>query len=417
MKKFFIFIIIIFSLQYHNFILGNNTGIFFTNWVLLTGNANFEPREFMSSVTFSSKIWVIGGADYSGQFNDIWFSSNGIDWYAATRNAEFGKRGLFGTLYFDDKIWVMGGSGKDTYPYQYNDVWYSSNGVDWYAATLNAEWSPREGFCSLVFDDKLWIISGYQYSLSRPDNDVWYSSNGVDWYAATLNAAFPARRGGSSVVFKDKMWIIAGAGNSGYLSDVWYSSNGIDWYAATLNAAFGNIASHTSFVFKDRMWVIGGMKIGPQYQKKVWWSENGFDWQEVNEPSFSGRARHTSVVFNNSMFVIGGKDASGLLNDVWSSTFIPVSYIYNSLDIFVNESRIIYDSSGSFTWANNWGNYIVPDVTLMTGPTEAYEAIVTFDTNNIIVTVVDKDGFPVDCSDISAIVNIRVYRHRSGFTW
>jgi len=94
-----------------------------------------------------------------------------------------------------------------------------------------------------------------------------------------------------------------------------------------------------------------------------------------------------------------------------------VFYIYNSLDLFINESRTINTLSGSYTWTNNWGNQIVPDVTLESGPIDAYEAIVKFDTNNIIVTVVDKYGIPVSCTFTPAVVNIRAYRNKSGFIW
>ena len=40
---------------------------------------------------------------------------------------------------FDGKIWVLGGSAKS---YK-NDVWYSTDGINWSEATKNAAWSVR----------------------------------------------------------------------------------------------------------------------------------------------------------------------------------------------------------------------------------------------------------------------------------
>jgi len=46
-------------------------------------------------------------------------------------------------FFFDNKIWVMGG-WSDDYERYYNDVWYSSDGVNWIRATASAGWLERE---------------------------------------------------------------------------------------------------------------------------------------------------------------------------------------------------------------------------------------------------------------------------------
>jgi len=66
---------------------------------------------------------------------------------------------------FDDKLWVLGGGA--------NDVWYSSDGVNWNCATDSAGWSSRESQTSVEFDNKLWVLGGYLYD-SQYGSDVWY---------------------------------------------------------------------------------------------------------------------------------------------------------------------------------------------------------------------------------------------------
>ncbi|WP_273568783.1 hypothetical protein [Maribacter halichondriae] len=111
------------------------------------------------------------------------------------------------SLVYKDKLWIIGSSGSN----DDNQVWSSENGKDWTLSTQNTMFSPRTGFTFTVFDNKLWVIGGYEeedvdddpmgktdrqlknYSKSSPDykNDVWYSTDGSNWVAATLSAEFP----------------------------------------------------------------------------------------------------------------------------------------------------------------------------------------------------------------------------------
>ena len=61
----------------------------------------------------------------------------------------------------------MGGNDGSN---RFNDVWYSSNGASWTQATSSAGWTGREGPTSVVFDNKMWVMGGYDGSYR---NDVW----------------------------------------------------------------------------------------------------------------------------------------------------------------------------------------------------------------------------------------------------
>jgi uncharacterized membrane protein len=75
-------------------------------------------------------------------------------------------------------MWVIGGR-DDSLNYK-NDIWYSTDGVNWIQATASAGWSPRYLHTSVVYDGKMWIIGGFDSSYGHKNN-VWYSTNGVDW--------------------------------------------------------------------------------------------------------------------------------------------------------------------------------------------------------------------------------------------
>jgi hypothetical protein len=168
-----------------------------------------------------------------------------MTWTQATANAGWSARSNHTSVVFDNKMWVIGGwDGSNR-----NDVWYSLNGINWTRATANAQWSARVGHTSVVFDNKIWVCGGFPYS-----NDVWYSSDGINWTQATANAGWSARTGHTSVVFNNKMWVIGGHYYSNYLNDVWYSTGlsaieegtTISASRITLNAEPNPFKTHTT---------------------------------------------------------------------------------------------------------------------------------------------------------------------------
>ena len=116
-------------------------------------------------------------------------------------------------------MWVIGGYSGSTY---LNDVWSSTDGVNWNEATANAAFSGRAGLTSFVFNNAMWVIGGDANGSFL--NDAWFSTDGVHWTEANASASFAGRDIHSSVVFNNAMWVIAGYdGNTNRLNDVWYS--------------------------------------------------------------------------------------------------------------------------------------------------------------------------------------------------
>jgi hypothetical protein len=269
---------------------------------------------FATSVVFDNKMWVMGGnRNPPFQYlNDVWYSTDGVNWTQATANAGWSARDGHTLVVFHDTMWMMGGYDASG---QKNDVWYSTNGVNWTQATANAGWSVRDGHTSVVFDNKMWVIGGISAGGYR--NDVWYSSDGVSWTQATANAGWSARFAHTSVVSDNKMWVMGGYNSGGYKNDVWYSSDGVNWTQATANAGWSARWFPTSAVFDNKIWVIGGY-----FTNDIWYSTDGVNWtQATASAGWSARQTHTSVVYDNKMWVMGGADIMrNYKNDVWYSS-------------------------------------------------------------------------------------------------
>jgi len=246
----------------------------------------------------------------------------GQQWTQATASAGWSVRSAHTSVVFDNKMWVIGGyqsgvGGK-------NDVWYSSDGVTWTQATASAGWSARMDHTSVVYDGKMWVIGGHLTVGYK--NDVWYSSDGVTWTQATAAAGWSDRAGHSSVVFDNKMWVMGGFRSAEELySDVWYSSDGVTWTQATAAAGWGDRRGFTLVVFNNKMWVIGGDSYAATAKNDVWYSSDGVTWTQATAAAgWGARTGHSSVVYNNKMWVIGGREniteINDYCNDVWYSS-------------------------------------------------------------------------------------------------
>ena len=214
--------------------------------------------------------------------NDVWNSTDGIAWQQATANAPWGQRNLHVTMVHDGKIWVMGGQTvpqfvPDVPEAFYNDVWNSTDGVNWTQVTAHAPWSPRgmiQG--SVEFNGRVWLLGGGTYDTpAHPTrlfyNEVWSSADGVQWRKDAI-APWAPRQYHSVAVFDNKMWVMAGGNRStpGYnRNDVWYSSDGVDWTELP-NTPWPTRHAGTAFVHDGHLWMVAGSHPGSTPINDVW---------------------------------------------------------------------------------------------------------------------------------------------------
>jgi len=184
-----------------------------TNWTQAVSSAPWSSRRNHTAVVYDEKIWILGGYGNKKNLNDVWYSSNGIDWTQATSSAPWSKRSSHSSVVFNNQMWLVGGWsgwGKNN-----NDVWYSTDGINWKESS--ASWEPRWGHTSTVHDNKIWVMGGNIYGENNGEkrntgdnNDVWYSTDGIDWKEFKEDIQWESRRGLRSLTFEDTLWIIGG---------------------------------------------------------------------------------------------------------------------------------------------------------------------------------------------------------------
>ncbi len=253
-------------------------------------------------------------------------------WELVTEHASFAPRDGAGPLVFQNKMWLIGGWNPDDTSVA-NSVWSSSDGRNWQLVVAHTPWSGahRAGF--VVYDDKMWIIN------SSEETGVWWSADGITWTRVLENAPWGQRYKPYVLVYDNKIWLMGGLniydGNSVPYNDVWNSTDGVHWRKVIDHAAWApRGAIHGTVVFQGKMWILGGGVYPPlpandrrqeiSYHD-VWNSTNGIDWHLVTSAApWLPRLHHNVTVYADKIWVMAGHDYgifnTGLKNDVWISS-------------------------------------------------------------------------------------------------
>lgn len=225
--------------------------------------------------------WKDGRLDTRGASNEIWSSYDGINWsYIAT--APFSARVGSQLIKFNGNLWILGGAedyfAEDEDSFK-NDVWTSSDGVNWENVLENAPWSTRAFLNTAVLGDTLFVVGGGRYGNGKQSNlfsaeaDVWSTKDGKKWVNETKNAGWMPRIWSSLVAYRGALWFMGGWSN------------------------------YPSLNHND-----------------VWWSRDGKNWLRLNDAPWSERHAISTMVFKNQVFLAGGNNNDLLKNDVWNLT-------------------------------------------------------------------------------------------------
>lgn len=281
-------------------------------WNLVQPNALWTRRTLHTSFVFNNRLWVLGGVKLGGgyqEFNDVYSSPDGVNWTLILASAPWNPRLGHTSVAFNGAMYIMGGSsfalpaGPRTF---FNDVWRSTDGVNWVQVTANAPWAARQGHTSFVFNNRIWVVGGQKVGLGGPFsiaflNDVWSSTDGINWTQVTANAPWIVRALHVSATFNGRMWVMGGANSNTFLNDVWSSLDGINWTQATANAAWAPRQDHVAFEFGGALWIAGGDNLSQFVNTDypdVWSSNDGITWTQRTAaiPNFYSE-RPTVVVF------------------------------------------------------------------------------------------------------------------------
>jgi hypothetical protein len=268
-------------------------------WTCVSEAAAFPPRDGAGALSFKDRMWLIGGWNPKHAYfpnicvNDIWSSSDGVEWTlekpnsfglrAFTVESDWQGRHTAGYAVHDGRVWIVGGDANQGH-YQ-NDVWSTEDGRDWERVSNSVPWAPRALHYTVVHDGYIWVVGGQtipQFALESESfyNDAWRSRDGVVWECVSADLPMPQR---------------------------------------------GMIGG--SAVFRDQMWVLGGGTYDTpnipdrKFYSDVWSSFDGASWEcHTTFAPWHARQYHEVAVWDNQLWVLEGYHSdSGNRNDVWYS--------------------------------------------------------------------------------------------------
>ncbi len=249
-------------------------------WTEVQPEAPWAHSDLPMSITFKNRMWMMGGYDLgrlpnATASNLVWSSTDGVEW-TNEGPAGWSPRLAAGIVEHDGKMWVLGGLERyldGTPQHLRNDVWYSEDGQKWIQATSDAGWAPRAFHNALSYNGRIYIFGGGNYQPQPQEfNDVWSSSDGVNWRKETSEAPWLPRIWASAVVYRDKMWLLGGytlKDGKGNLNDVWTSTDGATWTQASFDVIWGPRHEMSAYVQDDKIWIMGGFD-GKELHNDVW---------------------------------------------------------------------------------------------------------------------------------------------------
>jgi hypothetical protein len=245
--------------------------------------SDWEGRHTAGYVVYDSKLWIVGGDVNQGHYhNDVWNSADGAEWKHVNQGhpVPWGPRALHYTLVFQGRIWVMGGQtmpgfapSEETF---YRDIWNTRDGVRW------NEVKPKEPYWSArgmiggnaVFQGRIWILGGGTYDTPKTPtrqfyNDVWSSPDGERWTRHVERAPWEPRQYHEVAVFDDRMWVLEGYNRAGgNRNDVWYSADGVTWHELP-GTPWKPRHAASVFVHSGSLWMVAGNNMESDVWKLV----------------------------------------------------------------------------------------------------------------------------------------------------
>lgn len=303
-------------------------------WRKEGGEGAWAKRGFHNVEAYDGRLWVFNGTQpgSAGASLDLWSSSDGGNWTEELSSVPWHNRTDAASAVFDGAMWMLGGAWGGQYM---SDVWSTDDGTNWTEKTPFAPWPTRGEHQALVFDGKLWVVGGGHVQLPWIYllNDLWHTTDGVNWTQQTVNTIWPGRFGHACVVHDGRMWVIGGFDGQNFRNDVWSSSDGTNWSEETASAPWDPRARFTATTYGGRIWVIGGYDWHNWYEYgDVWSSEDGKNWRYEGQP-WIVRRNHAATVFSGRLWLIGGVDETTFPGDVWSfgihvhNTTLPVGRV------------------------------------------------------------------------------------------
>jgi hypothetical protein len=344
-------------------------------WVNVTRNAAYAPRDGAGALVFNGKMWLIGGWDPYDVVNfpescnsEVWSSEDGLNWQLVVKKAPWEGRHSAGYVVHQGKMWILGGDHSQGH-YQ-KDVWCSANGKDWELVTDDVPWGQRVLHYTVVHEGKIWVMGGQtlpQFIVGDVGgtvffNDVWCSEDGMNWTRVLEHAPWsPRGMIGGGAVLNGRIWLMGGGTYDTpdyptrlFYNDVWSTADGVNWVLHTEHAAWHPRQYHDVAAFDGGLWVMEGWNNGNR--NDVWYSADGVNWNEVPNTPWAPRHAASVYTYDNALWMVAGNN---MQRDVWKLVGIDIKPVSLSFGyVHMGSTKDLF-----LTVKDKWGGTLTGNAT------------------------------------------------------
>lgn len=297
------------------------------NWTSVPAARDFYgPGPFWSGspgmVVHQGGLWDIR----SNQLGEgsVWKSENGNDWELVKESMEWGADDGW-VCGFRDKLWYIGGLRPVRWtnvPQPVSQTWSSTNGKDWEIVTERTPWDGFENYNHFLFNDKMWIVGGYDQNGRR--GAAWMSENGRDWEEISQRPDVFSPPGEAPQLFStgERLWATESTG--GTAKNLWSTTDGVHWEKYVENL---ELPQHTEYfsVEYNGLWLIP--RGDGHYQKMpspIFYSPDQETWRQFTFGGPTLEMYETILTIHEEQF--------WLFDAKPSEDYLPLSRVYSSPD-------------------------------------------------------------------------------------
>ena len=230
------------------------------------------------------------------------------------------------SVIFQDKVWIIGGKSGLNMTLCEIDCFDLSTG-QWVSGAPDMN-NPRYNASAVVYQNKIFVIGGSGFLQNKLKAVEYFDPQSGNWHEFTpLNYE---REGMTSVVLQDTLYVIGGHSNNGLVpvpldiieywdqgSSSWKISE--KWHLQTARVAMQSV------VVDSTVFTFGGVSVAPLNQLEVFQSGSG---SRLLNPSPRARFYFAGAAAGDTLFSFGGYGISGTLdsidiydiqNDIWTT--------------------------------------------------------------------------------------------------
>lgn len=294
--------------------------------------------------SFNNKIFIYGGINSSDwlQQSDIYSSSDDGETWQFENYAEYGRRGWW--YYYDASsfcefngfIYVI--AGRDYSNELTSDVWRSSDGSHFERIADNIFGEGRSNLNCVVFNNELYLYSS-EY------NDMYKSSNGINWTIHTTQTELDTIRGyyGNLIPFKNKVYYAFGWDMSSYYyNPIIYETTNMINFTPVANISYlfsfsgsnlNNLLLPSFAIINKEVFVV--LMTAEQSKRTIISTKDMINWKivsnELGEVTESTISAHKGKLYN-----YGGAGSS-------------YPYFRNDLNYYENLSSLLVEGDNELT--------------------------------------------------------------------